>query len=74
MSQYATASRTAPYNCDLGAFPVATFSQDLGPKRLELLREFLSPGDTVAVLQRAVDDVQLIASSGESVGGLAPRL
>jgi putative tryptophan/tyrosine transport system substrate-binding protein len=29
---------------------ISTFGQDLGPKRMELLREFLSPGAGVAVL------------------------
>ena len=38
---------------------ISTFSQDLGPKRLELLREFLPPGATVAVLLNRTNPIAI---------------
>jgi putative tryptophan/tyrosine transport system substrate-binding protein len=51
---------------------ISTFSQDLGPKRLELLREFLSPGDTVAVLVNQTNVVAI--AEAKEVEAAAPLL
>jgi putative ABC transport system substrate-binding protein len=51
---------------------ISTFSQDLGPKRLELLREFLPLGATVAVLLNRTNPTAIAES--KEVEAAAPLL
>jgi putative ABC transport system substrate-binding protein len=51
---------------------ISTFSQDLGPKRLELLREFMPPDATVAVLINRTNPIAMAES--KEVEAAAPLL
>jgi hypothetical protein len=51
---------------------ISTFSQDLGPRRLELLREFLPPGATVAGLLDRANPIAMAESS--EIEAAAPLL